>query len=199
MDRPGWTGGQEDRKLNRMVSGAGRGKCLGCTADSDSVVPADSVSVVPAAHPFVLSILKSVLLLTCTLSAPTHPTQAHPCCLNLALDLYVIIPTQPHPTLWSYLCSSLSCSWPVRCHPHPPPHPCRYNWAQILDFVGTSETNTCRYKWVKSVGASEPLPAGRRKNAVVWWSAIVSVSTTSESNSMDVWQSQGTWIHTTGG
>ena len=31
------------------------------------------------------------------------------------------------PTLWSYLCSSLSCSWPVRYHPHPtpctPPHP----------------------------------------------------------------------------
>ena len=113
----------------------------------------------------------------------------------------------PRPTLWSYLCSSLSCSWPVRYHPHPtsphpfvwsilksvllltlsspphptppfgliyaqvclapdlcfiiptPPHPCRYNWAQILDFVGTSETNTCRYKWVKSVGASEPLPS----------------------------------------
>ena len=110
-------------------------------------------------------VLKSVLLLmTCTLSSP------------------------PHPTLWSYLCSSLSCSWPVRYHPHPtpphplvlcmlksvllltctlsspphptPPHPCRYNWAQILDFVGTSETNTCRYKWVKSVGASEPLPSG---------------------------------------
>ena len=60
--------------------------------------------------------LKSVLLLTCTLSSPPHPT---------------------------------------------PPHPCRYNWAQILDFVGTSETNTCRYKWVKSVGASEPLPYER--------------------------------------
>ena len=103
-------------------------------------------------------------------------------------DLYVIIPTPPHPTLWSYLCSSLSCSWPVRYHHHPtpphllvlcmlksvllltctlsspphptPPHPCRYNWAQMLDFVGTNKTNTCRYKWVKSVGASEPLPHG---------------------------------------
>ena len=52
--------------------------------------------------------------------------------------------------------SSPPCSWPVRYHPHPtPPHPGSYNWAQILDFVGTSETNTCRYKCVKSVGASE--------------------------------------------
>ena len=67
-------------------------------ADCDLVVPADSVSVVPAMrclkyfnvlslnleHPFVLSILKSVLLLmTCMLSSPPHPTP----------------PTPPHPTL----------------------------------------------------------------------------------------------------
>ena len=30
----------------------------------------------------------------------------------------------PRPTLWSYLCSSLSCSWPVCYHPHPTPPFC---------------------------------------------------------------------------
>ena len=84
-------------------------------ADSDSVVPADSVSVVPAAVWVVrsttvppyppLSMLKSVLLLTCTLSSPPHPMHpTPPFCLIyaqvcLAPDLYVIIPTPPHPTL----------------------------------------------------------------------------------------------------
>ena len=74
-------------------------------------------------------------------------------------DLYVIIPTPPHPLVLSMLKSVLLLTGTLSSPPHPtPPHPCRYNWAQILDFVGTSETNTCRYKWVKSVGASEPLP-----------------------------------------
>ena len=81
------------------------------------------------------TMLKCVLLLTCTLSSPPHPTPpfgrmyAQVC---LAPDLYVSIPT--------------------------PPHPCRYKWVKFLDFVGTSESKTCRYKWVKSVGASEPPP-----------------------------------------
>ena len=49
-------------------------------------------------HPLVLSMLKSVLLLTCTLSSPPHPTPpfglmyAQVC---LAPDLYVIITTPP--------------------------------------------------------------------------------------------------------
>ena len=95
-----------------------RGSASVVPADSDSVVPADSVSVVPAAvwvvrsttvplwhlqqNTLVLSILKSVLLLTCTLSSSPHPTPpfgliyAQVC---LAPDLYVIIPTPPHPTL----------------------------------------------------------------------------------------------------
>ena len=129
-------------------------------ADSDSVVPADSVSVVPAAHPLVLSMLKSVLLLTCTLSSPPHLTP--PFCLKypqVCLAPYVIIPTPPHPTPPFGLIYAQVCLAPDLYFIIPtPPHPCRYNWAQIFDFVGTSETNTCRYKWVKSVGASEPLP-----------------------------------------
>ena len=139
------------------------GKCLGCTRG------------------FWLSCARG-LCLGCARGPPFGLIYAQVC---LAPDLYVIIPTPPHPTLLSEVSSSLSCS--LRYHPHPtpphptppfgliyaqvclapdlyfiiptPPHPCRYNWAQILDFVGTSETNTCRYKWVKSVGASEPLPS----------------------------------------
>ena len=112
------------------------------------------------AHPLVLSMLKSVLLLTCMLSSPPHSTP--PFCLKypqvcLAPDLYVINPSPPHKTPPFGLIYAQVCPAPDLYVIIPiPPHP---TWAQILDFVGTSETNTCRYKWVKSVGASEPLPS----------------------------------------
>ena len=89
-----------------------KGKCLGCT------------------RRFWLSCARGLCLGCARGPVRYHPHPTPPFCLKYPQvclapdDLYVIIPTPPHPTLWSYLYSSLSCSWPVRYHPHPtPPHP----------------------------------------------------------------------------
>ena len=73
-------------------------------------------------HPTVLSVLKSVLLLTCTLSSPPHPTP--PFCpkypqVCLALDLYVIIPTPPFCLKYPQVCLAPDLYVIIPTPPHP--------------------------------------------------------------------------------
>ena len=104
------------------------GKCLGCTRgfwlSCTRGICLGYARGFFSGSPCLPSDLSSSLSYSWPVRYHPHPTP--PFCLKypevcLTPDLYVIIPTPPHPSLLFEVSWSLSYSWPVCYQPHPTP------------------------------------------------------------------------------